>query len=242
MKKVAIMQPYFFPYIGYWQLIYAADTFIIFDVVQFIWKGWINRNRVLKENGGWKYITIPVKHSRREAKIYEVEIVDNLDVLDHVLRNLAFYYKVRKKVPYYDETISILKEILSEARNTNKIAKINEIIIRKLCKILDCNTEINVASQMNFDYSNVKAPGDWAFEMTRQLGGDMYINPPGGRALFDKAKFRSANIELKFLVPNEIRYQQIGDKFEPWLSIIDVLMFNGIEKTKKLLEEYRLED
>ncbi|BDC17403.1 WbqC family protein [Acidianus sp. HS-5] len=241
MKKVAIMQPYFFPYIGYWQLIYAADIFIIFDIVQFIWKGWINRNRVLKENGGWKYITIPVKHTRREEKICEVEIVDNLDVLDHVLKNLAYYYKVKKKVPYYDETVFILRKILSNI-NINKIAKINEIIIRRLCEILDCNTEIYVASSMNFDYSNVKAPGDWAFEMTKQIRGDMYINPPGGRTLFDKAKFEAENIDLKFLVPNEIRYQQIDDKFEPWLSIIDVLMFNGVEKTKKLLEEYRLED
>jgi len=234
--KLAIMQPYFFPYIGYWQLINAVDRFILFDDVQYIRHGWINRNRVLKNGGGWKYVTIPVKRQGREMKIKDVLIAESADVSKIVLNSLIPY---KKMAPFYKETISFVSEALSTVSDRH-ISTINEATIKLTASYLGIRTQIDVSSKLNLDYSQVKGPGDWAFEISKQIGAEEYINPVGGRELFDKQKFASANIKLQFIKPREMVYQQDGLKFEPWLSIIDVLMFNGREKNISMLNEYEI--
>jgi hypothetical protein len=124
--KLAIMQPYFFPYIGYWQLINAVDRFILFDDVQYIRHGWINRNRVLKNGGGWKYVTIPVKRQGREMKIKDVLIAESADVSKIVLNSLIPY---KQMAPFYKETISFVSEALSTVSDRH-ISTINEATIK----------------------------------------------------------------------------------------------------------------
>ncbi len=234
--KVAIMQPYFFPYIGYWQLIHAADRFVLFDDAQYMRHGWVNRNRVLKPGGSWQYILVPLKKHEVTESIKNVHAHPEKEWKELIIAQLAHY---KKKARYFDETNELVREILF-SNNEQSIAAINFAIIKKLSACLDLNKEIIQSSEQNFDYSEVGDAGEWALRIAEQMGASEYINPAAGAELFDREKFSSSNIKLSFLKPQEIVYSQRGD-FEPALSIIDVLMFNGIEGTKELLKHYEIE-
>ena len=234
--KLAIMQPYFFPYIGYWQLIHAADKFVLFDDAQYMRHGWVNRNRILKPSGGWQYITVPLKKHSVTELIKNVQVQPLVEWSKLIIRQIAHY---KKKARYFDETNELMKNILQNQVGLS-IAEINFCSIKKICEHLDINKEIILSSEQNFDYSNVGDAGEWALRIAEQMGADEYINPAAGQELFNEDKFSSSNIKLSFLKPQEFEYSQRG-VFEPALSIVDVLMFNGIEGTKNLLEEYSLE-
>jgi hypothetical protein len=233
--KLGIMQPYFFPYIGYWQLIHATDTFVLFDDVQYIRHGWINRNRIINPAGGWQYIQVPVaKHEHTElirnitARASEDWRVKLLGQLDH--------YK--RRAPYYRETVEIVRNILANLDDL-RICRINLAILRGICSALGVDRKILISSECGFEYSEVTDAGEWALRISEQLSAAVYINPISGAELFDPAKFAASGIALSFLQPDDIVYSRRG-AFEPWLSIIDVLMFNGIEGTKTLLSRYSL--
>ena len=235
--KIGIMQPYFFPYIGYWQLINAVDEFLLFDVVQYIRHGWINRNRLLKQ-GGWTYVTLPLSAHSRDTKIKEITISDKIDLRVYVLNHFVIY---KNKAPFYGETFELMDNVLSGV-NSNNIVDINEYVIAKMMETLGIRAKLGVCSRMGFDYSNVKGPDDWPIEISRQRGASMYINPISGRNIYSYEKFDAANLKLSFIRPKDITYNQFYDRFEPSLSIIDVLMFNGVERTKQLLDEYDILD
>jgi len=235
MSRLAIMQPYFFPYIGYWQLIHAADCFVLFDDAQYMRHGWVNRNRILKPGGGWQYILVPLKKHELKDSIKDVYAHPDKNWRELILGQLAHY---KKKARYFDETIEILRKVLFGS-DEQSIAAINSYTIRSICSYLDINTEIIVSSEKNFDYSNVGDAGEWALRITEQMGASEYINPISGAELFDSEKFSSSNIKLSFLKTDEIIYSQRGS-FEPFLSIIDVLMFTGIEGTKELLTKHNI--
>ena len=146
---------------------------------------------------------------------------------------------LQKKARYFDETNEMVKEILF-SNNEQSIATINFAIIKKLCAYLNLKTEIIVSSEQHFDYVNVGDAGEWALRIAEQMGAAEYINPATGAELFNLEKFSSSNIKLTFLKSREIIYSQCG-VFEPSLSIIDVLMFNGLEGTKRLLENFSVE-
>jgi len=234
--KVAIMQPYFFPYIGYWQLIHAADRFVLFDDAQYMRHGWVNRNRILKPGGSWQYILVPLKKHEVTDSIKNVEAHPEKEWKELILAQLAHY---KKKARYFDEANELVREILF-SNNEQSIAAINFAIIKKLSAYLDLNKEIIQSSEQNFDYADVGDAGEWALRISEQMGASEYINPAAGAELFDREKFSSSNIKLSFLKSREIVYSQRGD-FEPALSIIDVLMFNGVEGTKELLKHYEIE-
>jgi hypothetical protein len=234
--KIAIMQPYFFPYIGYWQLIHAADCFVLFDDAQYMRHGWINRNRILKPGGGWQYFVVPLrKHSLKDS-IKNIQVHPEIEWKERILAQLAHY---KKKAPYFNETIEIVREILFGISVQN-IAGINFSIISKMCKNLDINREIFLSSKKEFDYNNVGDAGEWALRIAEQMGADEYINPTSGAGLFSGDKFSSSNVKLCFLSSHEIVYSQRG-VFEPSLSIIDVMMFNGADGAKELLLKYSIE-
>jgi len=234
--KVAIMQPYFFPYIGYWQLIHAADRFVLFDDAQYMRHGWVNRNRILKPGGSWQYILVPLKKHEVTDSIKNVEAHPEKKWKELIIAQLAHY---KKNARYFDEANELVREILF-SNNEKSIAAINFAIIKKLSAYLDLNKEIIQSSEQNFDYADVGDAGEWSLRISEQMGASEYINPAAGAELFDREKFSSSNIGLSFLKPQEIIYSQRG-VFEPSLSIIDVLMFNGMEGTKKLLERYSVE-
>jgi len=232
---LGIMQPYFFPYIGYWQLINHVDYFILLDDVQFMRHSWIYRNRILKPNGGWQYILVPLTKHHLKEKIKNVCAVSDTGWKKNILAQLEHY---RTKARYFDETIQLTNEILTGI-NCKNISTINHTIINAFCTCFDIKTTVIMASEHEFDYSCIHSPGDWALRISEQMGANEYINPWNGKDLFSRQKFERSDINLSFIKPDDITYNQQGS-FEPSLSIIDVLMFNGIQGTKDLLSHYTI--
>ena len=232
----AIMQPYFFPYIGYWQLIHAVDRFVLLDDVQYIRHGWINRNRILKPGGGWQYIVVPLKKHHVTELIKNVQVDTNNEWKELIIRQLTHYNKIAS---FFDETIEIVKTALFK-KDHKDIASLNFAIIKTICDFLNIKTEVIISSEHNFNYEEIHDAGDWAFRISEQMGVTEYINPIGGANLFRTDLFTSSSIKLSFLKSNEITYPQ-GRVSEPSLSIIDVLMFNGIDGTKEFLKKYLIE-
>jgi hypothetical protein len=233
---VAIMQPYFFPYLGYWQLIQAVDSFILFDDAQYMRHGWINRNRILKPGLGWQYIIAPLEKHHRQAVISDVQVKRGTEWKDRILRQLEHY---KKKSSYFDETMDIVNKALYAAGDDLRVSAINMGIIRTICVHLSIDTRISLSSEYKFDYSQVSDPGEWALHMCLQTKADEYVNPISGSSLFDPSKFSAAGIRLSFLESMTHAYSQ-KRPHESGLSVIDSLMFNGVEGTRMLLDQYVL--
>jgi hypothetical protein len=232
--KLAIMQPYFMPYLGYWSLIKHTDNFILFDVVQFIRHGWIERNRILKPNEGWQYIQVPLQKFSRETKINEVKINNEIDWENKILSQLHHY---KKKSPYFKDTMNLLQSIFEVKQED--IVSLNKIALEKICQYLEIENKITIFSKMNLQIDEVNAPDEWALNICKALGNvDEYWNPPGGQSFFDKTKYDNANINLKFHSIVLTEYDQKRNVFEPGLSIIDVMMFNSIDEINKMLDNY----
>jgi hypothetical protein len=234
--KLAIMQPYFLPYLGYWSLIKHTDNFILFDVVQFIRHGWIERNRILKPNEGWQYIQVPLQSFSRETKIKDIKINNELDWENKIFAQLQHY---KKKAPYFNNTVNLLQSILDIKQDD--IVSLNKIAIEKICDYLGIEKNITIFSQMNLQIDKVNAPDEWALNICKALENvDEYWNPPGGKGFFDKSKYDGAHIKLKFHSIITTEYNQRRNVFEPSLSIIDVLMFNSVDEINKMLDNYEL--
>jgi len=231
--KLAIMQPYLFPYIGYFQLIQAVDKFLLYDDVNYINKGWINRNQILV-NGQAHMFTIPLKEASQNKKINEIEVSDEKVWREKFLKTLAMAYK---KAPMYSQVYPLIESILSFDRN-NLSAFIHNSII-SLCNYMSIATAIMPTSTV---YANQGLKGqDRIVDICALEHADMYINPTTGRSLYQKADFTLKGIHLKFISTRNVTYSQYsGTTFIPYLSIIDVLMFNNDEDLKKLLREYDL--
>jgi len=233
--KIGIMQPYFVPYIGYFQLINAVDRFILFDDVQYIRHGWINRNRILKPVEGHQYIMLSLEDHNRDTLIKDLFVKDNYDWKEKILRQLEHY---KKKSPFYQQVIQLLLKCfdLTELNVTH----LNALFLKEVFNYIGKDFKIEISSLMNFDYTNVNDAGEWALRICEQIGAKEYINPPGGTELFDKSKFNKSAIHLSFIYPELNEYSQRRNVFEPGLSIIDVLMFNAPEKVLKMLNEYTI--
>ncbi|WP_168170843.1 WbqC family protein [Rhodanobacter sp. C01] len=233
MKRVAVMQPYFFPYLGYWQLIAAVDCFVLFDEVQYINRGWINRNRILKPGGGWQYIQVPVARHPQTAAIRDVNIAPLPGWKARIVNQLAHY---RAKAPHFDETTELVESALFGGQEQG-IGELNRRIVRMLCEALSIRCEIVTSSDFEFDYSAVTESGDRLLAIALQLKAAELINPVNGISLLDPDKFSRCGVSIGALQPPAIAYPQARDRFEPSLSIIDVMMFNGIAGASKLLSE-----
>ncbi len=234
--KLAIMQPYFLPYLGYFSLIKHTDEFILFDTVQFIRHGWIERNRILKPSNGWQYIMVPLKKHSRETIIKDIEINNDQQWKEKILAQLQHY---KKQAPYFSNVIDILNEIFSKEYAT--IVDLNLASLKTVCYYLGINTPIQVFSLMNIDIEPANAPDEWALNICKALGNvDEYWNPPGGQSFFNKKKYENADINLKFHSAILTDYDQKRNVFEPGLSIIDVMMFNSVEEINKMLDNYEL--
>ena len=234
--KLAIMQPYFLPYLGYFSLIKHTDEFILLDTVQFIRHGWIERNRILKPSNGWQYIMVPLKKHSRETLIKDIEINNDQQWKEKILAQLQHY---KKQAPYFSNVIDILNEIFSKEYAT--IVDLNLASLKTVCNYLGINTPIQVFSLMNIDIEPANAPDEWALNICKALGNvDEYWNPPGGQSFFDRKKYENAGINLKFHSAILTDYDQKRNVFEPGLSILDVMMFNSIEEINKMLDNYEL--
>jgi WbqC-like protein family len=230
--KLAIMQPYIFPYIGYFQLINAVDKFVIYDDVNFINKGWINRNRILN-NGQDSLFTIPLKEASQNKLINEIEVNWDESWKNKFFKTLEQCYK---KAPFYQDVLPIIEETL--AVNNEVISKVIENNLRLTCKYLEIKTEI-IASSSIYQNNHLKAQ-ERILDICLQEKTDHYINPIGGIELYDKDFFAAKNIKLSFIKAQPIEYKQFKNEFVSWLSIMDILMFNSKENIKVFLNNYEL--
>jgi hypothetical protein len=235
-EQIAIMQPYFFPYLGYFQLINVVDRFILFDTPQFIRHGWIERNQILKPNGETLYIKVPLKKHARTITIKEIEINNSQNWKEKIFAQLVPY---KRKAPYYRVTLALLQEALSI--ETNNIVELNKKILITICQYLGINTRIDIWSDMNVNIAPVNAPDEWALNICKSLKIQNYINPIGGKHFFDVDKFANENVKISFLSFNPRPYVQMTNQFVPFLSILDVLMFNSREDVCLMLNEFKLE-
>lgn len=231
--KVGIMQPYFFPYIGYFQLINAVDEFVVYDNIEFTKKGWINRNRILV-NGRPSYITIPLQ---KDSDYLDVKKRHLSGIWDKekkkILNRISESYK---KAPYFEEAYPVIDKCIN-VDETNLF----EFILYSLKNInsyLNIDTPIIKSSTIPIDHS-LKAEKK-VISICKERKANKYFNPIGGLALYSKIRFHESNIQLSFLKTNNIKYDQGNNVFIPNLSIIDVLMNNSESEIINHLNSYKI--
>ncbi len=233
--KLGIMQPYFFPYLGHFDLINQVDEWIVFDTPQYMRHSWVNRNRILHPNTGWQYITVPLKKHPQQTPINLIEIMMECDWCGRILRQLEHY---RKKAPYYKDVIAFLKECFSEA--SSNLSETNTFTLRRTCQRLGITTPFAVFSQMNMKLDgDIEKPGDWALKISHAYGAGEYLNGSVGGALFDRSEFAAHNIKLIIQSYTNMVYTCKPYLFEPGLSIIDVMMWNSPDDIKHYLDTFR---
>lgn len=224
-------QPYFIPYLGYWQLINAVDVFIISDDYNFVEGGWIARNRIL-ENGKPKFYNIELQHASSERKINQHYISEKFDV-DKKLFQLRCVYK---KAPYFQEGYELMERMF-HCSNKN-LAYFLENSIKTICDYLGIITKFVRSSSIP---GNCHLKREYKiFDQCRYVGADIYINAIGGRNLYTYKQFADQGIKLGFLSSQKIYYKQLWYDFVPDLSIIDIIMFNSKEEIRKMLTQYTI--
>jgi len=234
--KVAIMQPYLFPYIGYFQLLAAADLFVVYDDVHYIKKGWINRNRILL-NGAEHLFTLPCLNASQNKLINEVEV----DWASKEVRKMRLTMETAyRKAPFFEQVYPLVQRVL-EGSGPATIAEVATQSIRAVCAYLGISTPLVVSSQRPYHNTHL-SKGARLVDIVRQEGGDQYLNPIGGEALYTKEFFAQHGIALHFVKSLPIRYAQpVPDNgFVPWLSILDVLMYSDKETVTGFLQDYEL--
>ena len=227
--KLGIMQPYFFPYIGYWQLLNYVDTYVVYDDVNFITGSWINRNYILT-NGKKFLLTLSLEKASQNKLINEIKICDNQY---KILKTIAFSYS---KAPYFNSVYPLIEDILSTREQNLALFLFNSI--QQILDFLEIKTEIVLSSEI--DKNNAMKGQDKVLEICRKLSADTYVNSMGGIAIYESDAFKKNNIDLYFLKPHAFEYKQFFDAFEKNLSILDVLMFNSSDQIRKQLKQFEL--
>jgi hypothetical protein len=233
--KVAVMQPYFLPYIGYFQLMKHVDQYVIYDNIQFTKKGWIHRNRFL-QNGKDELFTLPILKDSDFLDIRDRKLADEfLDLNKRQLRKIEAAYR---KAPFFNEVYPKIEKcfLFMEHQNLFDFVFYSISIIRDYLKI---DTPILISSIIGIDNHNLKGK-DKVQYICKKLEANQYINPIGGIELYDKSDFAIQGLKLNFLKSKKIEYKQFDNEFVPWLSILDVLMFNSVDEVNEMLNQYEL--
>jgi hypothetical protein len=228
----AIMQPYFFPYIGYFQLMNAVDTFVFYDDAQYMKGGWINRNRILV-NGAPAWLTLPIRSASLKLPINQRHYLLSVDAIAAVKMRLQMCYR---KAPAFDDMYPFLCGLFDYA--DSNVSTFNANLLTALARKLGITCRFLASSSMD-TRMHLKSQSK-VIDICRQIGADDYINPIGGMKLYEDAGFSEHGITLKFLQANPTCYAQFGTEPVPSLSIIDVLMFNSIEQARTMLANYRI--
>ncbi|MGO3184199.1 MAG: WbqC family protein [Aequorivita sp.] len=234
MKKIGIMQPYFLPYIGYFQLMEMVDEFVIYDNIEFSKASWIRRNRML-QNGKDVFFTLPIKKDSDFLDVDQRYLVDEFDLeAGKLLRRIESNYS---KAPYFEEFYPVLQKIIYfEDRNL-----FNYILnsVNTLKDYLKIQTPVRIFSKLGKDVHQLKAK-DKVIGVCKALHATHYINSFGGKHLYDSESFQQENLELLFYRTSQIEYPQFDNKFIPFLSIIDVCMFNDISQIREYLRNFEI--
>ena len=234
--RLGIMQPYFFPYLGYFALISKTDAWVVFDVSQYTPKSWMNRNRVLHPRAGWMYVTVPLRGSSRNMAIHEARVADRAGTHRSVLGKLSHY---RKRAPHYSQVCNLVDQTF-EGLIDDSLVHLNMNGLRAVCAYMGIPFSYQIASEMDISISPVTHPGGWAPAISHSLEADEYINPIGGRDLFDAAEFAANGVALSYLDMPTLVYPTANFAFVPDLSILDVLMWNEPESVVNALEAARV--
>lgn len=234
VMKLAIMQPYFMPYIGYFQMIAAVDTFVIYDNIEYTKKGWINRNRILK-NGEPDTISLPLAKGSDFATVINRDLAATF----HSKDKIKLYQKIKelyRKAPFFEETMPLMDAVFG-CQHHNLFDFIH-FSIAQVCQHLDISTRFIVSSTIDIDHH--QKGQDKVLSICKAVGASTYINAIGGLDLYSAESFQKDNIQLLFIKTSFPSYPQFSHDFVPWLSIIDVLMFCGKQQTQSQLTAFTL--
>ena len=224
--KLAVMQPYFLPYIGYFQLIAAVDTFIVYDNIKYTKKGWINRNRML-QNGKDVMFSLPLQAASDYLDVRDREIATDFN-RSKLINQIAGTYK---GAPNFASAKLLIEEVLDN-QEANLFRFLHQSILI-VCKYFDIKTKIIVSSSIPIDHG-LKSQ-DKVLALCKAVGAGTYVNAIGGIDLYSRERFYESGVELKFIQSTPFDYQQFGPEFVPWLSIVDVLMFNPQDVVKSCI-------
>ena len=227
--KLGIMQPYFMPYIGYWQLMAAVDTYVVYDDVNYIKGGWVSRNNILL-NGQKHMFTITLNGASPNKLFNEITIKDDFKKFSRLIESAY------RKVPYYAEVSALLDKIYNYEDKSLGAFMLNSFQV--VLDYLEINTKLVLSSTIAKD--NSLRGKDKVKHICHLLGADTYYNAIGGQELYDKNDFKADGIDLYFVQTNLAPYVQLAKEFVPGLSIIDVLMYNSRFDAKKMIDNYTL--
>lgn len=217
------MQPYFFPYIGYFQLITAVDLFIVYDNIKYTKKGWINRNRML-QNGKDVMFSLPLKSDSDYLDVCQRKLAADFN-RDKLLSQFKGAYQ---RAPYFGQTFPLVEQIVRFG-DANLFGFLHNSIVRT-CEHLGITTEIRMSSDISIDHDLKNQ--DKVLALCTAVDASTYVNAIGGMELYSKETFREKGFDLKFIQTKPFEYSQLGDTFVPWLSIVDVMMFNPLDTIK----------
>lgn len=234
-KTIAMMQPYLFPYLGYFQLIASTDVFVLGDDLQYIRSGWVNRNRILY-NGEAKLITFPLKRDRFDLPINQRYLCDGF--IEEAQRLINLITQSYCKAPYFAQVMPLLERLILFPQQ--KLAPYIEHSIREMCAYLHIDTPILRSSDLDIGIPTDKQ--DRVVRIVKSVACERYLNPIGGVDLYEAEFFARHNLSLGFFKINPITYRQDKEPFVANLSIIDVLMFNCVEQVQHLLSCYSVYD
>jgi len=230
---IAIMQPYFFPYIGYFQLINAVNKFVFYDDVNFIKRGWINRNKILINNQS-NYFTIPCKDVSQNKLINQIGHALNDRSREKLLKKVSLSYR---NAPFFNSVFPIIEKVVRF--KSNLISDLAIESVETTCNYLKLHTSFEISSKK---YNNRDLDrADRLIDICNIEGIKHYINPESGKTLYEKSYFSKRGITLSFLKTGDVRYKQFQNDFIQRLSIIDVMMFNSPEEIRaNLLPDFKL--
>lgn len=217
------MQPYFAPYLGYFDLIHQCDCWVVFDSAQYIRRGWVNRNRLLKPGGGWTYATVPVQYAPLDTPIYDIR-VQGEEWKSKIMGQLDV---IKKQAPYFRPIREMLEEAFSTA--STSLCELNVSLLARCCKYIGIDFSPTLISKLEIDAGQIGEPGDWALEVCAKMSADEYLNPPGGQALYKEERFAARGVRLRIQSYEPLRYETPGFTPEENLSIFDVLAWNSPE-------------
>lgn len=233
-KTVAVMQPYLFPYLGYFQLIRESDVFVFYDDVDFITRGWINRNKILI-NDEEDIFTIPCSNASQNEKIEDV-LISNHWRPDKIIKKIRLTYA---NADQFDAALPIVETVVKE--HGDQISVLAENSVLQVAEYLNLDVDFYRSSDLPVDQSLGRA--ERLIELTKHFGASNYVNMEGGQNLYEKPNFANQGVALHFLsasLPEYEQYTAEDDTFYPGLSIIDVMM--NVEKRQiiDMVSEYNL--
>ncbi|TKW62079.1 MAG: WbqC family protein [Blastochloris viridis] len=227
------MQPYFFPYMGHFALIAAVDEWIVFDVTQYTPRTWMNRNRILHPTQEWQYVTVPLCNSSISIKTQDARVQDVAAAKQSTLGKLSHY----RKAPFYWKVKSLV-ELAFDATQSDSLVALNVACLKEVCAYLEIPFRYRICSELELKYPEHMEAGDWAPFISQHVGATEYLNPLGGKELFDSKIFKEKGIELLFADFARFDYETPGYTFEPHLSILDVMMWNAPDVIREALHSH----